>query len=823
MFKAVPSIIWLCQTVAFAGLPVLQVDVPRPQTLDLGAVDPLRLIPRDPRDPAQLEAARQAWEVLLAPYQGAQRVRLRLPDHPLRTALLLAASQALKAQHPDTQLLLAFDPHQPGLVDEAAWGGLDGGALLPEDLGPDPAQWEPRLVQAQGQLPGRPWTLWLDLDPGPLAGVLLGDRASLVVPAQGPAARLAQALPQGDLEVAGGLGDVTFTPASGPAQRWRYDRAAWNRVPAPPGAAAVLVVARESYDVGALIARMRAAQLRNRAALRTLEGTLRVELHLQQLSGPGEDIGFRYDLFHQAGEGDELVRRDSRVGGVKANLGPKSALPLVEPSVAAALPVALSLSERFRYSDGGPGAEGCRRIRFEPVDADPTLPRGELLVAEASGQILKEASHRDGLPGKVRSVDLTLEYGEVLPGIYQEVKATAFERWIMPDGVIQAQRRLVFEDLRPNQAGFEQRREAVRNSNDFMLKETVAGVRYFQKMATGGRVVEPPRSTFHAMTCGVLLPGTGMVAPFAALAGAHYDLGQRGIQVNYFTALVFNQASATIPNLLGCDLRLDSVVCALPIANLPVRRGRVLDQDGVANTFGHLNGSLSRDLGAGFRGGAEGRFQYDAYNAHSDRALYPTQGFLAPPDGWTREARAKLLWQKDGAQLAGFLGWGQRPPGSYGLPGALEAVPNGGRYRRWGITAGYDLVLPGKSQIHVEGGDLGGSGFDRFKSLDLADVGNATVGGISPYALSSEHASYGKLAYVLPPGANLRLTVGLEEAQVRALDDQQHYDFTSLALNGDLPGFWKITYVRVELGVGLHSGVAGARTVTGMIAMFRVF
>lgn len=150
-----------------AQIPPIQVALPEPATLDLRAADPGALVPADNRDPAQVEAARKAWIPLLAPVKGAAAVRILLPGSGPREALLLAAAQALRAEAPQAILYVGDDPGAPPLLSEAAWGAVDGGALTAEALGADPAAWRDRLAEAQARFPGRPWTLWLPVDPGP--------------------------------------------------------------------------------------------------------------------------------------------------------------------------------------------------------------------------------------------------------------------------------------------------------------------------------------------------------------------------------------------------------------------------------------------------------------------------------------------------------------------------------------------------------------------------------------------------------------------------------------------------------------------------------
>ena len=301
----IPCLVWA----ALPAQPLLRVAAEPPATLDLRAAAAIDWLPRDGRDPAQAAASHRAWRERVAPYRDAGAVRILLPPGPDRLPVLLAAAQALRAQDPAATLYLGFDPQAEPVWDETAWGAVQGGALLPADLGPDPGRWRDRLMAAQNQFPGRPWTLWLPADPGPRLGELLGDGARLVVPAGGPAAVLAAQVTPDGTEVEGGAGDLTVRrPDGGAARRWTFRGGAWTPAPLPEGVQEVRVTAQAAYDVGALLARMRAAQWADQHRIRARTGRLAVDLHLQGEQGPGTDLGFRFRTFEAAGE----LRRSSR-------------------------------------------------------------------------------------------------------------------------------------------------------------------------------------------------------------------------------------------------------------------------------------------------------------------------------------------------------------------------------------------------------------------------------------------------------------------------------------------------------------------------------
>ena len=817
---------WLpCLSLALGAQSLVQVGTPLPPVLDLREADAARLLPRDARDPAQAEAVRKAWAPVISAFRGLPALRLRLPRSQSRLGLLLAASQALKAQNPDQTLYLVFDPGAPSLWNESAWGALQGGALAPEDLGMDPEKWRQILVMAQEQMPGRPWYLWMPVDPGPRLSMLMGDGGRPVVPPRGPASRLAAALPPDFTGVEGGMGDLTLHHGdTGERRRWRFEGGEWKGAELPRERHEVTVTAKGSYDVGALLARMRATQLRDRAALESCEAHLEVDLHIQATEGTGADLGFTFQAFDRLGEAEELLQQALRFNGVKANLQEGVQIPIIEARSSIAAPVALSLTERYHYEDGGPGERaGTRRIRFEAVDRDPLLAEGELLVQESTGRILEERSQRSNLPGIVKSERRTLVYGEPAPGLWRVVKVESFERWMSSGGVTQIQRRHAYSGFRPNDPGFEARRQQARASKSTMLKQTLDGLRYYSLQKDGSRRIEERPKTSGRALGGILLVDPGLQMPVMPLGGLAYfdfDAFGKGIQLNALTAIVFNQVEMGVPHLPGgFDLGTQFRTLLLPSTELPVKDGKLQEKDGVARQFGSLDLTLGHDLGLGFRLAATTRLQYDRFSKPREDK-YVTPGFALPPSGLTRSWEGAGSWQARGFQLHAYYGAGRRPDGTYGTSLEPQVIPDGGSFRRWGGRVGYDRRMEGNWWLHGEAGFAGGRGFDRFTSLG---GGEEHVAGIRASSMSADRVDYAKAGVVLPSGPNLRLTLTLDHARARSLDDQQTYKFTGLGIAGDLPGFWWFTTVRVNLGAGLQSDIPGTRTVNGYVALLRVF
>ncbi len=807
----------------------IQVGVPEPVLLDLKDADARALVPADSRDPSQVEATHKAWIERISQLRHEPAVRILLPSSGLRLPLLLAASQALRAQNRDQKLFIAFDSEATPLMDDTAWGSVDGGALLATDLGSDPAKWRSVLTKAQESFPGRPWFLWLPSDPGAAASTLLGDGGRLVVGVGGPAAKLAALIPEGFTEIEGGDGDLTLRKHGGAkaeeTRRWRYLNGAWQSAELQKERHEVSVSDADTYDVGALLAKMRAEALRSRAAERDLQAKLDVDLHMQSPRDLGVDLGFTFRYFEKAGETPEMLQEQVRFNGVKANLKGEVQLPIVESRTSLAAPVALSLTERYRYRDGGsagPGHSGRRIIRFQPVDNEVSLFSGELTVDETTGRILEERSERSNLPGTVKSERRILGYGDAAPGIWRVVKTQTFERWVSPGGVAQVQRKLTLTNLQVNAPDFSANREAARHSEQTMLKQSTEGLRYFTRQADGTRKMEEKPRTSGRAIGGVILADPGLNPPVLPLAGlVYYDFNafDRGIQINALTALVFNTASVAVPHLPGgFDLNLDSSLLLIAGGERPVVNGKLSDKDEVARRFGTFNLNLGHDLGAGFRFEAMGRFRYDKFSESKDDKTR-TPGYALPPSGLTREFRGELSWLYRGFQIQGFYGKGNRPDGTYGTSDNLQSVPDSGRFTRWGGNVGYDKQLTNGLWLHGGAGVVGGNGFDRFKALDL----NGIVSGIRSNSITADRIAYARMGAVLPASPNLRLSVFLDHAEARALDNQKTYGLTGLGIAGDIPGFWWFTAVRLDIGVGLQSNIPGVKTVNGFIALLRVF
>jgi hypothetical protein len=358
-----------------------------------------------------------------------------------------------------------------------------------------------------------------------------------------------------------------------------------------------------------------------------------------------------------------------------------------------------------------------------------------------------------------------------------------------------------------------------------MLRATPDGVRYYTRQKDGSRRTEDKARSSGRFIGGLLLFDPTLpipVIPLAGLAYFDYDAFGKGIQVSGLTAAVFNTGQLTVPDLgAGFDLTARTAFSFLPGTERPVRNGHLSSGEGVGRRSGNLLAGLGHDLGGGFRLQGTLNLKHDTFSKPW-KDQYWTEGFVLPPSGWTREATGELSWLKSGFQLRGTYGEGHRPEGIFGLPGNLQQLQ--GSYTRWGGSAGYDTELGAGRWLHGEAGFAGGRGFDRFQALDVGGTGgDVRVAGIRSNAITADRLTYAKAGVVLPTGPRLRLTVTLDQAWLRTLDEQKTATVTGLGVAGDLPGFWWFTAVRVDLGVGLLSTLPGVRSCNGFVALLHIF
>ena len=177
---------------------------------------------------------------------------------------------------------------------------------------------------------------------------------------------------------------------------------------------------------------------------------------------------------------EEIEQQDIRVNGLALDDGAGPRLPLIEPERVASAPLAIELTDVYRYSLVGTetlrGIQ-CYAVRFEPAVGGRTLFRGVAWIAADDFGLVKVAATQLGLRGPIVSSDQVddftrrdgrwLLHQSRLNQIYEgAAHRTPIERVISVEGA----------EINP--PDFDSRRARALASPHVMVRDTPQGYRY---------------------------------------------------------------------------------------------------------------------------------------------------------------------------------------------------------------------------------------------------------------------------------------------------------------------------------------------------------
>ena len=183
------------------------------------------------------------------------------------------------------------------------------------------------------------------------------------------------------------------------------------------------VVASRSLTVDEIIARHQAAAARQLATVKSIIATGTLTLSFEAPGFPAPiTIGSDVSMFTANGV-TEIAQRDIRINGVSLHGHAVPRLPIIEPERVASPPLAIALTDVYRYKLDGRetiGSTLCYVVSFEPdplrPDKDATLFRGRAWIAADSFAMLKVAATQTALRGPIVSSEQVDEFREIGTG-----------------------------------------------------------------------------------------------------------------------------------------------------------------------------------------------------------------------------------------------------------------------------------------------------------------------------------------------------------------------------------------------------------------------
>ncbi|MGH9370007.1 MAG: hypothetical protein ACRD15_00580 [Vicinamibacterales bacterium] len=517
------------------------------------------------------------------------------------------------------------------------------------------------------------------------------------------------------------------------------------RVPAAEGrfAEGVHVVGARALSVREIIARHQAAAARQRRAVRTRISTGSMTLTFEAPGFPAPMAISSEAVIYAGPDRVEIEQRDVRVNGIAFRGGGVPRLPLLEPERVASPPLAITLTEMYRYTlEGQEDVRGvrCHVVGFQPTDRSRPLFAGRAWIAADTFAMVKVAAVQTGLRGAIVSSEQTDEFRAEGEGIWLLARSEVRQIYEGAGHRTPIHRVLAIARHEINVADFGSRRAAAYRSPSIMLRDTAEGYRYLERdpASDSPRTVVPAvagkADRVRTLALGVILdPNISKPLPFAGLSYVDFDLFGTGTQLNGFFGGSYGQLAVSVPSLGGTRWQLAGR--AFGIASSYNDRafvdGREIYRANISQRPAHASVWLLRPLTARLTA----RAGYDFDYTHFGRVDSTAASFVVPATqaahamrlaiegqwvGWT----ASLWWA--GARRAGWRRWGETTGPVVGE--MQEYDPSQRDYQRFGAVVTRSVVVSPRLVGRVEAAWMAGQDLDRFSRYTFGSFDNRLRG-----------------------------------------------------------------------------------------------
>ena len=192
-------------------------------------------------------------------------------------------------------------------------------------------------------------------------------------------------------------------------------------------------------------------------------------------------------IIYSAPERTELEQRSIRVNGIEFRGSGIPRLPIIEPERVVSPPLAITLSDLYRYRlDGEDTRDGvrCYVVAFTPIDssASPkTLFSGRAWIAMKTFAMLRVAGAQTRLRGAIVSSEQVDDFREAAPGIWLLAQSDVRQIYEGPGHRTPIHRLLRLSTHEVNPSNFTARLQSAYASSSVMLRDTAAGYRYLKR------------------------------------------------------------------------------------------------------------------------------------------------------------------------------------------------------------------------------------------------------------------------------------------------------------------------------------------------------
>ena len=491
------------------------------------------------------------------------------------------------------------------------------------------------------------------------------------------------------------------------------------------------VVAPRALTASEILARHQAAVARQVGRIQSLisSGTLTVTFEAPGFPAPitvsAESVAY------SAGSHAEIEMRSVRVNGIAFGGAGIPRLPIIEPERVSTPPLAIALTDAYRYElRGTADVEGnrCYVVDFEPLSRRGSFFKGRSWIdAETFGLVRVEA-RQTGLRGPIVASEQVDEYRRENGNLWLPSRSHVRQLYEGAAHKTPIDRLLVTTNHEIDSPDFEARRQAARTSSAIMLRDTPSGYRFLHPptgdgIAVPGQAPEAERDTaerashIRTVVVGAMFdPNISYPLPFAGLSYVDFDLFNTGTQLNGFFGGSYGQLAISVPSLGGTRWQLGGRGFAI-LTSFNDRSfvdGRERYDENISQRPAHASVWLVRPLTTRVSFKTAYELDYTRYRASDMTA----QTFTVPADQVVHGFRASIEAQRGGwrasaywnpALRVGWRPWGAADSGEY-----REAHHD---FQRVGVSLVRVAVLSPSLVVRGEGSWMAGRDLDRFSRM----------------------------------------------------------------------------------------------------------
>ena len=510
------------------------------------------------------------------------------------------------------------------------------------------------------------------------------------------------------------------------------------RIPVTEGVFAddVRILGVRDLQVREIIARHQATVARQRTLVHSVISTGSMTLTFDVPGFPAPvSISSQTVTYERSGR-TEIEQRSIRVNGIEFRDRGVPRLPIIEPERVASPPLAIALSDAYRYRLAGRDRIGptlCYVVEFDPIDATRTLFRGRAWIAAGSFAMLRVAATQTGLRGPIVSSEQIDEFAPQREGVWLLTRSEVHQIYEGPGHRTPIHRVLTVVRHELNSPEFAARLAAAYRSTNVMLRDTPEGFRYLRRDSHGssGSEAEPvlagAAQRVRTLAFGVIVdPNISRPLPFAGLSYVDFNLFGTGAQINAFFGGTYGQLAFSVPSIAGTRWRLAGRAFGIASSynDRAFDNGREIYERNIRQRPAHASTWVLRPIGPQWSVRAGYELDYTAFGASELTSV----AFRVPHDQVAHSIRLALEGQHAGWN--GEVWWApcrRSGWGPWGMAGDDDA-PRQRDYQRYGATLTRPFVFTPALVTRIEVAWMSGHDLDRFSRYAFGTFDNRLRG-----------------------------------------------------------------------------------------------